>query len=60
MLELAAEDSALEDVMYALDRALLERECDTTSFIRLLRSLSIRQFHVRLLLAKACGQLKPE
>ena len=34
MIALAAEDSAIEDAMYALDRALLDKLVDTPTFVK--------------------------
>ena len=51
-LELAAENAALQDALYFLDRALYQEKLDATQHLRTCRTLAKRQFLVRAHLLK--------
>jgi ESCRT-I complex subunit TSG101 len=51
--DLVAEDSAIEDTIYALLGVLRSGRVETTWYLRTVRTLSARQFTVRALLRKA-------
>jgi len=52
VLDLVAEDHAIEDTIYVLDRALAEERIDLKTFLKLVRKLASKQFFARALAIK--------
>jgi ESCRT-I complex subunit TSG101 len=52
MLDLAAENAALSDTLYFVDRALQQRQIDATEHLRLVRQIAKQQFFGKALLLK--------
>eukprot|EP00741_Cyanophora_paradoxa_P021855 tig00021374_g21096.t1 len=57
LLELVAEDSAMEDGLYWLEKALIQQNIDQAAFLREVRSLSREQFLKKALAAKVRAAL---
>ena len=53
MMQLIAEDRAIEDLLYALFVAFRESRMDLASYMRQLRLLTREQFEIRTLLKRA-------
>lgn len=51
LLSLLAEDSAIDDAIFALEHAFEEKTIDFSSFVKTIRSLAQRQFGLRALIA---------
>lgn len=49
VLDLVAEDHAIEDTLYGLDKALNEERLDQKLFLKQIRKLAAQQFHARAL-----------
>lgn len=60
LLEACAEDYAIEDTMYMLDRALIEQSLTLEEFLKEIRKLSRKQFFARALAKKVDYTLKHE
>eukprot|EP01089_Gocevia_fonbrunei_P015682 TRINITY_DN4651_c0_g1_i1.p1 TRINITY_DN4651_c0_g1~~TRINITY_DN4651_c0_g1_i1.p1 ORF type:complete len:343 (+),score=59.82 TRINITY_DN4651_c0_g1_i1:54-1082(+) len=52
MFNLVAEDATIEDTIYELDKALYAGHVDSEAYLKLVRSLSREQFHIRALALK--------
>lgn len=52
MLDLAAENSALSDTLYFVDRALQQHQIDATEHLKLVRQIAKQQFFCKALLLK--------
>jgi len=60
MFELVAEDNAIEDTLYQLDRALADERVDLTTFLRVVRKLAHTQFMARALAVKVVERQREE
>lgn len=52
LLDLSAENAALDDALYFLDKAMYMGQMDCTTHLKLVRKLAKKQFRVRALLTK--------
>jgi len=60
MVELVAEDNAIEDTLYQLDRALADERVDLPTFLRVVRKLAHTQFMARALAVKVVERQREE
>jgi len=60
MFDLVAEDSAIEDTLYQLDRALADERVDLPTFLRVVRRLAHSQFMARALAMKVVERQREE